>query len=50
MRHWKTEVVVNALEMLSGRRRKEYARESQAEATEVSAVQDAPEEALAAAI
>ena len=50
VRHWKTEVVVNTLEMLSGRRRKEYARESQAEATELSAVQDAPEEALAAAV
>ena len=50
VRHWKTEVVVNALEMLSGRRRKEYARESQAEAAEVSVVQDAPEEALAAAV
>ena len=50
VRHWKTEVVVNALEMLSGRRRKEYARESQAEAAEVSVVQDAPEQALAAAV
>src|SRR5688572_33260474 len=29
-RHWKTEVVVASLEMLSGRSKKEYARESQA--------------------
>ena len=29
-RHWKTEVVVASLEMLSGRSNKEYAREAQA--------------------
>lgn len=29
-RHWKTEVVVNQLEMLSGRAKKDYAREAQA--------------------
>jgi len=29
-RHWKTEVVVASLEMLSGRSKKEYAKESQA--------------------
>ena len=29
-RHWKTEVVVASLEMLSGRSKKEYAREAQA--------------------
>ena len=28
-RHWKTEVVVNSLEMLSGRGKKEYAKEAQ---------------------
>ena len=29
VRHWKTEVVVNSLEMLSGRSKKEYAKEAQ---------------------
>jgi len=29
-RHWKTEVVVASLEMLSGRSKKEYAREAEA--------------------
>jgi single-strand DNA-binding protein len=29
-RHWRTEVVVSQLEMLSGRAKKEYAREAQA--------------------
>jgi single-strand DNA-binding protein len=29
-RHWKTEVVVGQLEMLSGRSKKEYAKEAQA--------------------
>ena len=36
LRHWKTEVVANSLEMLSGRGKKEYARE-------VQSVADAPE-------
>jgi single-strand DNA-binding protein len=31
-RHWKTEVVVASLEMLSGRSKKEYAKEAQAAA------------------
>ena len=31
-RHWKTEVVVSSLEMLSGRSKKEYAKEAQAAA------------------
>ena len=30
MRHWKTEVVIGGLEMLSGRGKKEYAKEAQA--------------------
>jgi single-stranded DNA-binding protein len=30
VRHWKTEVVINQLEMLSGRGKKEYAKEAQA--------------------
>jgi len=34
LRHWKTEVVVGSLEMLSGRGKKEYAREAQEVATE----------------
>jgi single-strand DNA-binding protein len=33
VRHWKTEVVVASLEMLSGRGKKEYAKEAQAVAT-----------------
>ena len=37
VRHWKTEVVVNSLEMLSGRGKKEYAREAQGVAAESSA-------------
>ncbi len=40
-RHWKTEVVVSSLEMLSGRSKKEYAQEAQA-------VADAPDGAPAA--
>jgi single-strand DNA-binding protein len=40
-RHWKTEVVVASLEMLSGRSKKEYAKETQALA-------DAPDGAPAA--
>lgn len=37
IRHWKTEVVVSSLEMLSGRGKKEYAREAQSVATEANA-------------
>ena len=32
LRHWKTEVVASSVEMLSGRRKKDYAAESAAEA------------------
>jgi len=32
IRHWKTEIVANSVEMLSGRRKKDYAAESAAEA------------------
>jgi single-strand DNA-binding protein len=32
LRHWKTEIVANAVEMLSGRRKKDYAAESAADA------------------
>jgi single-strand DNA-binding protein len=34
-RHWKTEVVAHNVEMLSGRRKKDYAAESAAEALEL---------------
>ncbi|HEV8251881.1 MAG TPA: single-stranded DNA-binding protein [Candidatus Limnocylindria bacterium] len=30
LRHWKTEIVIGSLEMLSGRGKKEYAKEAQA--------------------
>ena len=43
-RHWKTEVVVASLEMLSGRSKKEYAKEAQAVA---EAPDDAPDGAPA---
>src|ERR671923_66914 len=50
-RHWRTEVVVNQLEMLSGRAKKDYAREAQAVATapvdpeaSAAATNGAPEE------
>jgi single-strand DNA-binding protein len=32
IRHWKTEIVASSLEMLSGRKKKDYAAESAAEA------------------
>ena len=32
LRHWKTEIVASAVEMLSGRRKKDYAAESAADA------------------
>jgi single-strand DNA-binding protein len=51
-RHWKTEVVVNQLEMLSGRGKKEYAKEAQAvadeSATPVNGASDEPLEAVVA--
>ena len=37
IRHWKTEVVASSVEMLSGRRKKDYAAESAAEALEAQA-------------
>ncbi len=37
LRHWKTEVVASSVEMLSGRRKKDYAAESAAEALEAQA-------------
>jgi single-strand DNA-binding protein len=51
-RHWKTEVVVNSLEMLSGRGKKEYAKEAQAAVDEaetpVNGASDEPLEAVVA--
>ena len=37
VRHWKTEVVASSVEMLSGRRKKDYAAESAADALEAQA-------------
>jgi single-strand DNA-binding protein len=54
VRHWKTEVVVNELEMLSGRRKKEYERETVADTSEATGIPGdradatAPQEALVA--
>jgi hypothetical protein len=58
MRHWKTEIVIGGLEMLSGRGKKEYAKEAQAVAstgpdglpteTASNGSGEAPEEALVA--
>src|SRR3954454_12935646 len=39
IRHWKTEIVAASVEMLSGRRKKDYAAESAAEALETQAGQ-----------
>jgi single-strand DNA-binding protein len=51
-RHWKTEVVANSLEMLSGRGQKEYAKEAQAAADEtetpINGASDEPLEAVVA--
>jgi single-strand DNA-binding protein len=51
-RHWKTEVVANSLEMLSGRGKKEYAKEAQAAADEtetpINGASDEPLEAVVA--
>jgi single-strand DNA-binding protein len=51
-RHWKTEVVISQLEMLSGRGKKEYAKEAQAaadeEASPVNGASDEPLEAVVA--
>jgi single-strand DNA-binding protein len=37
-RHWKTEIVANSVEMLSGRRKKDYAAETAATALETQAL------------
>ena len=37
LRHWKTEIVANSVEMLSGRKKKDYAAESAADGIEAAA-------------
>ena len=37
LRHWKTEIVASSVEMLSGKRKKDYAAESAADALEAQA-------------
>jgi len=49
-RHWKTEVVTNSLEMLSGRGKKEYAKEAQAVQDEPGVTNGAAEEPLEAVV
>lgn len=49
-RHWKTEVVANSLEMLSGRGKKEYAKEAQAVADEATGANGEAEEPLEAVV
>jgi single-strand DNA-binding protein len=39
LRHWKTEIVANSVEMLSGRKKKDYAAESAADGLEASATE-----------
>ncbi|NJD30211.1 MAG: single-stranded DNA-binding protein [Chloroflexi bacterium] len=43
-RHWKTEIVASSVEMLSGRRKKDYAAESAADALEAAAAAAEPDE------
>ena len=45
LRHWKTEIVASSVEMLSGRKKKDYAAESAADAIEATAAE--PDEAPA---
>jgi len=49
-RHWKTEVVANSLEMLSGRGKKEYAKEAQAAEDAASVTNGAAAEPLEAVV
>lgn len=48
-RHWKTEIVAATVEMLSGRRKKDYAAEQAADALEATAVKDDEDAAAVAA-
>jgi len=45
LRHWKTEIVANTVEMLSGRKKKDYAAESAADGIEAASgeLEDEPE-------
>ncbi len=49
-RHWRTEVVANSLEMLSGRGKKEYAKEAQAAQDAATTTNGASEETLEAVV
>jgi single-strand DNA-binding protein len=49
-RHWKTEVVVSSLEMLSGRGKKEYAKEAQAAADSDAPINGTSDEPLEAVV
>jgi len=49
-RHWKTEVVTNSLEMLSGRGKKDYAKEAQAVQDEANVTNGAADEPLEAVV
>jgi len=49
-RHWKTEVGANSLEMLSGRGKKEYAKEAQAAQDATSVTNGAADEPLEAVV
>ena len=40
LRHWKTEIVATTVEMLSGRKKKDYAAESSADLLEAAAAPD----------
>lgn len=39
LRHWKTEIVASTVEMLSGRKKKDYAAESAADGIEAAAAE-----------
>ncbi len=45
LRHWKTEIVATTVEMLSGRKKKDYAAESSADAIEAAATGDSSDDA-----
>jgi single-strand DNA-binding protein len=44
LRHWKTEIVATTVEMLSGRKKKDYAAESSADGVEAAALKDGAED------
>jgi len=48
LRHWKTEIVATAVEMLSGRRKKDYAAESSADGLKAAALKSSDDAADAA--